>query len=342
MATGLGNMLADGAAPMPWRKVAGVLLAAVLPPVVAVAAFGPAGAVAFIAAMPAHLAAKESGIQVAVLVTLVTGIGGVLALGDPDMALLVAACLAAMTAIACHHGFARPCLRALFTWAVFTGPILPAEDKPLLLVLYVTAMVWSLGVTRAFGDAAEDGRGGRSTPAYSLIFGLALGIGLVVSVWVGGRYFGEHGFWFPLTFAVLWLPPFGQLFSRTMKRTLGTLLGTAAALALAWASGEGAAGTVLAVLALPFAFRMLPRSYLVFTALLTFVILEALALVSEVDRLAAERVTTMFAAAVMTLGLAATIAGALKLLAPDVLEEMLEGPDRFTRPARPRPRADDA
>ncbi|WP_417211750.1 hypothetical protein [Antarctobacter sp.] len=42
-----------------------------------------------------------------------TGLGGMLALSDPMMALMVAACLSAMTAIAAHHRLARPAMRAL-------------------------------------------------------------------------------------------------------------------------------------------------------------------------------------------------------------------------------------
>ncbi|MFD1343413.1 FUSC family protein [Litorisediminicola beolgyonensis] len=320
----LKTFFVDGDTPMNWRDVAVMLAAIAVPPLIGVMLFGRIGAVAFVAALPAHIAARDAGLQPAVVVTLVTGMAGMLVLGEPSLALPVAAALAAMTSIACQHGFAMPCLRALFIWTIFTGPILPTEDLSGLFLIYLVAMGWSLGVTLIFFEVSELTRAERSSRTYSAAFGAALGVGLVISIWVGRHFFGEHGFWFPLTFVVLWLPPFGELFSRTAKRTVGTIIGTAISLVIAlwiklpWVSG------VMGALALALAFRLLPRSYVFFTACLTVTVLEALSLVSDLDHLATERITTMFAAAVMTGLLGLLTFGALRVLHPEAFRELME------------------
>ena len=62
------------------------------------------------------------------------------------MALLVAGCLSVMTAIASHHQLARPAMRALLTWTLFTAPIIPDDNLPQLFVLYLAGMVWSVSI----------------------------------------------------------------------------------------------------------------------------------------------------------------------------------------------------
>ena len=93
----------DGPAPMRWTDIGVMLVAVVLPVVVAVLLFGPIGMGAFAASMPAHLASREGGAPVALLATIATGLGGMVAIADPVMALMTAGCLAVMTAIAAHH-----------------------------------------------------------------------------------------------------------------------------------------------------------------------------------------------------------------------------------------------
>ena len=51
--------------PMPWRSVAITVAAIVIPPLVGVLIYGRMGAVAFIASMSAHLAAKDDGVLTA-------------------------------------------------------------------------------------------------------------------------------------------------------------------------------------------------------------------------------------------------------------------------------------
>ncbi|SLN09593.1 hypothetical protein ROJ8625_00030 [Roseivivax jejudonensis] len=338
------RFLIDGDGYMPWRGVAAVLLAVVVPVLLAVTVFGPAGAAVFIAALPAHLAAKQAGIYAATVVTMVTAMGGVLALGSLEMSLLVAACLAIITSIGFRHGLATPCLRALFTWTVFTGPILPADEKPLILLLSIAAIFWSVSVTWAMGEAADASEEESSGPEFSLLFGAMLGVGLVLSVYIGARFFGPHGFWFPLTFAVLWIPPFGQLFTRTAKRTAGTVAGVALAMALAIGVESEATRAAIALAIVPFAFRILPRSYAGFTALLTMIVLEALSLVSDLDALAVERIWSMLAAA-LTAGLLGLLAFAiLRRVAPDALDELMQPSEDDTReedgPNAQEPRAE--
>ncbi|ETW13686.1 hypothetical protein ATO8_06636 [Roseivivax marinus] len=319
------RFVADGDSPMPWMGVLTILCAVVAPTVLAVSFLGQLGAAVFVASMPAHLAAKQSGVSVAIAVTIITGLGGVLALGSLEMALVVSVVLSGLTALAFRHGLAQPCLRALFTWTVFTGPIMPADEKPLVLILYCAAVVWSVWVTRALKQEADAEDRQESSQTYSALFGVLLGVGLLISIYVGARFFGSHGFWFPLTFVILWIPPFGNLFSRTAKRTAGTVAGVVLALILGLLVEEVWIRALIALAMVPVAFRLLPVSYVTFTALLTLVILEALSLVADMNALAGERLLSMFAAAVMALVLGAIGLGLLRWIKPEAMDELMQG-----------------
>ncbi len=317
--------LTESERPMPWRKVAMMIVAMVLPAVVAVALLGRPGAVAFVAAMPACLATQDANVKVSVLVTLVMGMTGLLSLGQPDMALIVAPLLGLMVGICGSFGYARAAIRGLLTWPIFTSAILEGRPDTELFAVFICAMLWAQGVTWAFGEAGSNGTEATESAEYAGVFGIVLAVGMTLSVWVGGEYFGSHGFWFPLTFVILVLPPHGQLFSRTVKRTVGTLAGTAVALGAAWVSDAMWLTTTLGAISLVLGFRMLPRNYTLFTALLTIAVLEVLAIVSDVDRLAIERVGTMGAAAAMTIALGVIGWAVLRVAAPGALEALQAG-----------------
>lgn len=184
------------------------------------------------------------------------------------------------------------------------------------VIAFVAAMLWAQAVTCAFGETGSNGVEDAESEEYAGVFGGVLAIGLTLSVWVGSEYFGSHGFWFPLTFVILALPPHGQLFGRTLKRTVGTRIGTGAALCVAWVTDVTWVLVALAAVCLVLGFRMLPRNYTLFTALLTVAVLDVLALVSEVDRLAYERIGTMGSAAALTVVLALADWAVLRVAAP--------------------------
>ncbi|TDL79394.1 FUSC family protein [Palleronia sediminis] len=320
----LQSWMFEGGGPMPWRSVAVTCAAIVLPAVVAILIFGRVGSIAFVAAMPAHLAAKDAGIRLGGVVTVVMGMAGLLSLGAPDMAVMVAVILGLMCGVAGTYGLARPCIRALLTWAVFTSPILESGEKPMLMLIFLLAGGWALLITGWFGETRTTGEEDRESRRYAMVFGVMTAVGLGISVWIGARFFGDHGFWFPLTFAVLVLPPHGGLAGRTVKRSVGTVLGTAAALGVGLLSPGPWIVAGIGLLCLPVAFRLLPVSYTLFTALLTVAIIEVLALVSQVGSLALERLGTMAAAAAMTLVLGALGWLALRLMAPGAARALLD------------------
>ncbi|MCA0964421.1 FUSC family protein [Salipiger bermudensis] len=317
------SWLIDGPRKMGWPDVGIMMLAVGVPPLVAVLVFGPVGMAAFAAAMPAHLAAREGGAPVALLATMVTGLGGMVAIADPVMALMVAGCLAAMTAIAAHRRLARPAMRALLTWTLFTSPLIPADNLPQLFAIYLAGMVWSISVTSLARRVGVPQPSGRVSRVYSFTFGVIFGVGLVSAVWLGQRAFGTHGFWLPLTFVILSMPPYGTLFSRSLIRTLATLLGAAASVALTLLAPPQWLTIALALVCFPISFRFLPRSSFVGTALLTFTILEILSLIADIDVLAVERVETVILASLMTLGLGLVAAGALWLFKREALHDIV-------------------
>ena len=324
MLRAIRDLLTSDGDPMPWKTVAVTCAATMLPPVAGVLIFGRLGAVAFIATLASYLAAKDKGVLPAALVTLVMGFAGLLTVGDPLMGLTIAPTLGIMAGICGYYGFALPVMRALITWTVFTSPIFPADQKPLMFAIFVGAMIWSLVIAWLFRESETNEPEEPDSEEYALVFGAMLAVGLGLSVYVGGRYFGNHGFWFPLTFVVLCIPPHGRLFSRTMKRTFGTLLGTVIALAIAWLSDATWLRILVGAVSLPLAFRLLPRNYMLFTTFLTVAVLEVLALVSDVGNLAWERVATMGLAAIMTFGLAVVGLLALWLLRPKAIKALQE------------------
>lgn len=318
------DWLTEGARPMPWRKVLMLILAIVVPAAIAVPFMGRSGAIAFVAAMPACLAAQDAGIRAAALVTMVMGMAGMLSLGQPDMALVIAPVLALMVGVCGSFGLARPAIRPLLIWPIFTSPIIASDNLPLSFLIFSVSMLWSLAVTRAFSGTRSQDPEDVESDRYAMVFGIVLAVGLTLSVWLGNRYFGPHGFWFPLTFMILVLPPHGHLFRRTVKRTIGTLAGTAVALFLATLVEATWLLAVIGAACLPLGFRVMPRSYTLFTAFLTVTVLEVLALVSEVDRLAFERVGTMAAAALTTFALGFLGWAVLRLIEPEALEALQE------------------
>ena len=318
------DLLTSDGDPMPWKTVAVTCAATMLPPIAGVLIFGRIGAVAFIATLASYLAAKDKGVLPAALVTLVMGFAGLLTVGDPVMGLMIAPTLGLMAGICGYYGFALPVMRALITWTVFTSPIFPADQKPLMFAIFVAAMIWALALAWLFSETGSNEPEERDSEAYALVFGAMLAVGLGLSVYVGGRYFGDHGFWFPLTFVVLCIPPHGHLFGRTFKRTVGTVLGTAIALAIAWVSEATWLLILAGAVSLPLGFRYLPRNYMIFTTFLTVAVLEVLALVSDVDTLAWERVATMGLAALMTAVLAGIGLLGLWLLRPEAIRALQE------------------
>ena len=313
---------------MGWTDVAITVAAIAVPAVVAILLFGPVGAAAFVAAMPAHIATRDRGVTVGFLVVSVTGLAGILCLVEPRLAVVIGPILGLMTAAAGRYGYSRPCLAALITWCVFTSPILP-KDPERVLMIYLFGMLFSLaltGLTGRAGDVGEDGSDeAPEARVHALLFGAALAAGLALSIWIGGRYFGKHGFWFPLTFIVLLMPPHGKLFSRTAKRTVGTAIGTAVAVGFAWVSASTWVTLAVGAIALPLAFRTKPVSYTAFTMFLTVVVLELLTLTTNLGQLALERLVTMAAAGAMTLGLGLGAALFLRVVAPDTYRSIANG-----------------
>ena len=321
------NWLIEGGDPMPWRRVAITTAAVTGPSLVTVPLFGVSGAMAFVAGLAGHLAAKDRGIKPAALVGLVLLMSGLLALESPDMALILSPVLAVMIGICGTYGLAQPAMRALIVWTIFTGHLIPGGQDPMLTVMFMIGLVWALGLTWAFGEDATGDPEDPQSREYALIFGVMMAVGLTISVYIGGRYFGDHGFWFPLTFVVLCVPPHGSLFSRTARRTIGTILGTAIAMGIAWGIESTWIKAAIGIIALPIGFRFLPRNYTVFTTLLTITVLELLALVADVSNLAVERLLTMFAAAVMTIALGLIGILILKLFKPDALKALQDKDD---------------
>jgi uncharacterized membrane protein YccC len=99
-------------------------------------------------------------------------------------------------------------------------------------------------------------------------FALVLTTAIVAGVVVSRTLDGPHGFWLPLSVALIFRPDLGPVIPRAMARTLGTVVGVGIAAFVAWRGNSVAALIVLACLMsaiTPWAVR---RSH--FLAVLTF------------------------------------------------------------------------
>ncbi|MBP0614994.1 FUSC family protein [Jiella mangrovi] len=308
--------------PMPWKAVGATLLAAALPPVICGVFFGKLAIAALIASMSAHLAAKDVRTGSAGLIVFSTGLAGFVCLGRPEMTLLVAPMVGIAAATAGHYGFAKPVIRGLIFWTIFTSQLIPTDQPEAMFLVYCLSMLWSLRVTHLAGLAATIAPEEPASSQYSAIFAAVLAVGLAISVYVGQRHLGAHGFWFPLTFVALCLPPHGQLFSRTWQRAIGTIVGTLVVFLAGLVTTDPWWIAPLGVVALPLGFRILPQSYTGFITCLTITVLAFLNIATPIDTLAFERLATMGLAALMTGVLAAIGALVLWFVKPEALRSL--------------------
>ncbi len=321
--------LFEGRQPTPWRFVAIAIAAITIPPAITIVAFGPEasdslGMAALLSAMPAYFAARHAGIAVSALVTVVTGMAGLLSLGDPAMALLIGPVLAVLAAICGHYGLASPALQAMLAWTIFTSPLLQPDKPVLILGVYLAAMVWSLGVAKLFGHTFTTAVEKPQSQGYAAVFGSLFALGMLIAIGVGTRYFGSHGYWFPLTLVVFALPPHAQLFDRSLKRVVGTLVAVMLVIGLGQLIELPPFHAALAVVSQVLAVRIMPISYVGATTLLTIGILETVALSTKIEiaAIAFERLGTVAAAAVLAGVLMGVGVLIFRLVAPEALRSL--------------------
>ncbi len=65
-------------------------------------------------------------------------------------------------------------------------------------------------------------------------FGLVLAVAIVAGVLVSRTLDGSHGFWLPLSVALIFRPDLGPVITRAVARTLGTVVGVGVAAFVAW------------------------------------------------------------------------------------------------------------
>lgn len=229
-----------------------------------------------------------------------------------------------MTAICGSYGLARPALQALLAWTIFTSPVLESSDPTLTFGVYLAAMTWSLGIAKLFGHDCAMGAEKPQSQGYATVFGVLLAIGMVISIGMGNRYFGDHGYWFPFTFVIVSLPPHAQLLDRSLKRVVGTLAGAMVTIALSKLIEPVALHGAVAVISQLLAVRLMPVSYVGATTLLTIGILETVAISTavEIDVVAFERLETAAAAALLAGILVAVGVLIFRLVAPAALRSL--------------------
>jgi uncharacterized membrane protein YccC len=79
-------------------------------------------------------------------------------------------------------------------------------------------------------------------------FGCVLAVAVVVGVIVSRALDGPHGFWLPLSVALIFRPDLGPVVTRAVARTLGTVVGVGVAAIVAWRGNSVLALIILACL----------------------------------------------------------------------------------------------
>lgn len=79
-------------------------------------------------------------------------------------------------------------------------------------------------------------------------FGVVLSLAIVVGVIVSRVLDGPHGFWLPLSVALIFRPDLGPVVTRAVARTLGTVVGVGIAAIVAWRGNSVLALIILACL----------------------------------------------------------------------------------------------
>jgi uncharacterized membrane protein YccC len=134
---------------------------------------------------------------------------------------------------------------------------------------------------------------------FAFVLGAAIAIGMIISRILDG----PHGFWLPLSVALILRPDLGPIVTRALARTVGTIVGVGIAAIVAWQGNSVAALIVLACIMSAIAPWAVRRSH--FLAVLTFtpIVFVFLTLAGEAKHLLVARIvdTALGAAIVLIL-----------------------------------------
>lgn len=215
-----------------WATVGVNLVAMLVPLSLALWLVPHIAPVAFLTAMPCFIGVRSGGYALGAMIPLVVGATGILTLEFEYIAAPMAALLSVGAGVFGKFGYARPAIAAIVTWTVYTGPIIPAGHSAEVFIVQASTIAWALVVLRLAkaGRTMKLEKGG--SRRYGVFLGFLMAAGMGVSALVGQQFSQQHGFWFPLAFAALCLPPHSAFFGRAVKRTIGTVVGVGVAFLL--------------------------------------------------------------------------------------------------------------
>ena len=310
---------------MPLRLALGTSFAVIVPAVIAFLIVPHMTPVAFLGALAMINGIRGSGYRVAALALMVGGCAVYLVQHFEPWAPLIAAALALISGLFGRFGHARPMVMVCITWCVFTGKIIPANNPELVVGIYwggaLVALVvaWLISASKSF--PAEDGR----SSAHALVLSILFAVGFAFATWFGRQYFvelGNHGYFFPLTFALLCLPPHSIFFGNAIKRCLGTGLGWLVSIGLHDLSLPIWANVAIGISCF-FLFQwLISWSKLIAFMFITITIIVMIGIFAPDKPIAEERMDAVLAAAAMASVLALIAIGVLKVISPRALREL--------------------
>ncbi|TYC64047.1 hypothetical protein FMN63_27860 [Stappia sp. BW2] len=312
--------------PVPLRLALGTTFATFVPAVIVFFIVPHMTPVPFLGALAMINGIRGSGYRVATFSILVGACAIYLVLLFGAWAPLIAAALAMISGLFGSFGHARPMIVVCITWSVFTGQIIPENDPELVVGLYMSGALASFLVARLTSASnsfpAEDER----SRTHALVLGVLFASGFAFATWFGRQYFdqlGNHGYFFPLAFAFLCLPPHSLFFGNAIKRCLGTGLGWLVSIGLndlslpIW-------GSVVIGVSCFFLFQwLLSWSKLIAIMFVTTAIIVLIGIFAPDKPIAEERMDAVLAAAAMATVLAFIAMGVLKVVSPKALRELI-------------------
>ena len=320
----ISDLLIEGS-PAPIRLALATTFAAFAPAIAVVYLDPRLTAVPFLGALATITGIRGSGFRVASLAMLIGGCAVVLVQLFVGWAPLLAALLALIAAVFGRFGHARPMIVVCVTWSVFTGQIIPTDTPGLVLAVYWGGALFAMAVAWLSRAAYSFQAEGDRSRAHALVLGLLFALGFAFATWFGRHYFGElgdHGYFFPLAFAFLCLPPHSQFFGNTIKRCLGTGLGWLVSVGLLTLSLPTWASIVLGLSCYVLFQWLISWSKLISMAVLTIAIILMIGVFAPGQPIATERLDAVLAAAAMALTLAGVAVVVLRAISPEALAEL--------------------
>jgi Fusaric acid resistance protein-like len=270
--SGQGMPKANNPPLVPWLMIAGVVVSAILAPLVATS-FGIQPAFALVGFMTGAMACIFGDRKWAVIAILIAVIGfGVLVPGNSLSLCLIGLELTILVTLSAPLGKSRAMANAAFGW-VFLAFFTPETTQAADIAVFAASGIW--GAIAAVLLRLEGIQGGDPEPisAHLLIAFLGLSAGFLTTILFAQKLGDDHAYWVPFVFIQLAVSAGGRTFLKAFERVGGAILGVFAVTLFAEFFTEYRIDVALALVCLVFGLRRLAANAILSRALMTAAVL---------------------------------------------------------------------